>query len=399
MPAPPAFTELDRTRLAEALRLAERAIGVSDPNPRVGCIVGHADGRVLGRGSTQRAGDAHAEAMALRDAAAAGHDVRGATAWVTLEPCAHHGRTPPCCDALVAAGIGRVVCAIEDPFPQVAGAGLARLRAAGVEVVVAPDDVAAAARELNVGWFARLERGRPWVRLKVAASLDGRTALPDGTSQWITGADARADGHRWRRRAGAIVTGIGTVLADDPRLDARLAEGAERDADAGTPLPPPLRVVVDSAARTPRGARLLAPPGEVWIVTAAAAVTPTLDGDRAGRPGGREPATPAGGFGDAAVRRLPSPDRRVDLAALCDALAAHGVNEIHVEAGTTLNTAFLRAGLVDELLLYVAPRLLGPGRGIVEWPALQRIDDGIEWRIVDTAMVGSGLRLRLRPCR
>ncbi|MDE2454156.1 MAG: bifunctional diaminohydroxyphosphoribosylaminopyrimidine deaminase/5-amino-6-(5-phosphoribosylamino)uracil reductase RibD, partial [Burkholderiales bacterium] len=249
---------LDRERLVRALALAETSFGLCEPNPRVGCVIGRADGSVLGSGATQRAGEAHAEIVALRAAAAAGHDVRGATAWVTLEPCAHHGRTPPCCDALIAAGIARVVVAVADPFPAVDGRGIERLRAAGIEVAMADADLAAAAREVNIGFFSRMRRGRPWVRLKIAASLDGRTALANGVSQWITGPAARADGHAWRRRAGAVLSGIGTVLEDDPRLDVRLVPTALQ----------PLRVVVDSRWQTPPAARVLAPPGAVLVVGA-----------------------------------------------------------------------------------------------------------------------------------
>ena len=251
---------LDQHRLLEALDLAASAIGTTEPNPRVGCVIGTADGQLLSRGATQQAGGPHAEVMALRDAAAQGCDVRGATAWVTLEPCAHHGSTPPCCDALIAAGVARVVVALQDPFAQVAGTGLERMRAAGVQVDMADADIAEAAWNLNIGFFSRLLRQRPWVRLKVAASLDGRTALDNGQSQWITGAAARADGHAWRKRASAVLTGIGTVLADDPRLDVRLVPSTWQ----------PLRVVVDSTLRTPPGARLLAPPGQVLIATALA---------------------------------------------------------------------------------------------------------------------------------
>ena len=210
--------------LHQALALAEQAIGLSDPNPRVGCVILAADGRLLGAGHTQPAGEAHAEVMALRDATGRGHDVRGATAIVTLEPCSHHGRTPPCCDALIAAGIARVVVAVEDPNPLVAGQGLARLRAAGIVVELADLAIAEAARELNIGFFSRMQRGRPFVRLKSAVSLDGRTALPDGRSQWITGEAARADGHAWRARASAILTGIGTVKEDDPRMTVRAVD-------------------------------------------------------------------------------------------------------------------------------------------------------------------------------
>ena len=213
--------DLDRDRLHQAQALAEHAVGLSDPNPRVGCVIGLADGTVLGQGWTRQAGGPHAEVVALRDAAAQGGRLRGATAWVTLEPCAHHGRTPPCCDALIDAGVARVVASVADPFPGVAGAGFARLRAAGIDVLEAGGVFAEVTRELNIGFFSRIERGRPWVRMKLAASLDGRTALPDGRSQWITGEAARRDGHAWRRRAGAVLTGIGTVLADNPRLDVR----------------------------------------------------------------------------------------------------------------------------------------------------------------------------------
>ncbi len=252
------MNSLDHQRLGAALVLAEAAIGLSDPNPRVGCIIGTADGLILGQGHTQQAGGPHAEVMALRDARSQGHDVRGATAWVTLEPCAHHGRTPPCCDALVAAGLARVVVAIEDPFPQVSGQGIARMRAAGIDVLLADSAIAARAREINIGFVSRFERGRPWVRLKVAASLDGRTALPSGASQWITGPEARTDGHHWRNRASAILTGIGTILSDDPRLDVRLAPAFVQ----------PRRMVLDSQLRMPPTARVLQPPGACEIITA-----------------------------------------------------------------------------------------------------------------------------------
>jgi len=213
---------LDHERLQQARGLAEASFGLTEPNPRVGCVIGLDDGQVLAEGATQQAGGPHAEVMALRDAAARGARTHGATAWVTLEPCAHHGRTPPCCDALVEAGIARVVIGSPDPFPQVNGAGIKRLRAAGVRVDLADGAEREACRELNLGFFSRVERGRPWVRLKVAASVDGCTALLDGQSQWITGEAARRDGHAWRRRASAVLTGVGTVLADDPRLDVRL---------------------------------------------------------------------------------------------------------------------------------------------------------------------------------
>ncbi|HEV6968568.1 bifunctional diaminohydroxyphosphoribosylaminopyrimidine deaminase/5-amino-6-(5-phosphoribosylamino)uracil reductase RibD [Roseateles sp.] len=333
--------------LGQALSLAAQAIGLSDPNPRVGCVILAPDGRTLGAGHTQGAGQAHAEVMALRDAAARGHDVRGATAIVTLEPCSHHGRTPPCCDALIAAGIARVVAAVEDPNPQVAGQGLARLRAAGIQVELADAATAEAARELNIGFFSRMQRGRPFVRLKSAVSLDGRTALPDGRSQWITGEAARADGHAWRRRAGAVLTGIGTVLADDPRLDVRLVPTARQ----------PLRIVLDPQGRLPAAARILQPPGEARVVG----------------PG------------------------RADLPALLAQLGAEGINELHVEAGPVLSGAFLEAGLVDELLVYQAPMLIGAGRPLAELAALPELAAAPRWRFVEATPVGADLRLRLRP--
>ena len=364
------LTPLDGQRLREALALAEQSIGLSDPNPRVGCIVGHTDGRLLGRGYTQEAGGAHAEVMALRDAAAQGADVRGATAWVTLEPCSHHGRTPPCCDALIADGIARVVVAVGDPNPAVAGAGIARLRAAGIEVALAGDEIATAARELNIGFFSRMTRGRPWVRTKIAASLDGRTALPNGQSQWITGPEARADGHRWRKRAGAILTGVGTVLADDPRLDVRLVETARQ----------PLRVVVDSRLRTPPTARVLAPPGSALVVST------TSDQVRAA----------ALHEASAEVLLLAEPRGRVDLAALLNELARRGVNEVHVETGAKLNGALIAGALVDELLLYFAPALIGPGRGMINAQERTCLSDAARVRFFEVANLGADLRIRAR---
>lgn len=366
-----AAESLDDARLLEALALAEGSIGLSEPNPRVGCVIGRADGTVLGRGFTQRIGGPHAEIVALRDAAAAGADVRGATAWVTLEPCAHHGRTPPCCDALIAAGIGRVVVAIGDPFPLVAGHGLARLRAAGIEVAMAGPAIARAAHELNVGFFHRLRHGRPWVRLKIAATLDGMTALENGASQWITGTEARTDGHRWRRRAGAVLTGVGTVLADDPRLDVRLVETSVH----------PLRVVVDSRWRTPSSARVLAPPGRSLVVGCGPA-------------GALGEALAAAGAG---LLEAPSGAGGVDLPWLLSQLAAQAVNELHVEAGATLNGQLLQAGLVDEMLVYTAPLLAGPGRPAARLPAADALASLARWRFEDCARCGEDLRLRLRP--
>ena len=365
------MSPLDRLRLQDALALAESSFGLTEPNPRVGCVIGHADGRVLGRGATQQAGGPHAEVMALRDAQAQGQATAGATAWVTLEPCAHHGRTPPCCDALIAADLARVVVALADPFPQVNGAGLARLRAAGIEVLLADADIEHAARDINIGFLSRVQRGLPWVRLKMAASLDGITALPDGQSQWITGEAARRDGHAWRRRASAVLTGIGTVLADDPRLDVRWV---------ATPAQPQ-RVVVDSRWRLPATARVLQAPGRALVVGA-------ID------PGLAPPDITAAG---ATLLHAPGPDGRVDLRSMLQQLAARGINELHVEAGAVLNGALLGAGLVDELLLYLAPRLLGPGRAMAQWPALGALTESLDFRFTQLQMVGDDLRIRALP--
>lgn len=365
----------DLLQLQRCLSLAQQAIGLSDPNPRVGCVLHDAQGRPVAEGFTQRAGGHHAEAMALRAAAAQGRDLRGGTAWVSLEPCAHHGRTPPCCDALIAAGLARVVVATTDPFPQVAGQGIARLRAAGVQVDVADGTpVQRAARELNIGFFSRVLRQRPWVRLKVAASLDGRTALQNGASQWITGPSARTDGHAWRRRAQAVLSGIGTVLADDPRLDVREVPTALQ----------PLRVVLDSTWRLPPTARLLAPPGEVLVVGA------DTGGDSG--PAGRQALERLG----VPTMCLPDPAGRVDLPALLAQLAGRGVNELHVEAGAVLNAALLQAGLVDEVLAYLAPMLIGPGRGLFAGPALERLADAVPLRFTSIEAVGPDLRVLAR---
>jgi diaminohydroxyphosphoribosylaminopyrimidine deaminase/5-amino-6-(5-phosphoribosylamino)uracil reductase len=356
-----------------ALALAERALGLTDPNPRVGCVIVASDGRtVLGEGHTHEAGGPHAEVVALNAARANGHDVSRATALVTLEPCSHHGRTPPCCDALIATGVSRVVVAIEDPNPLVAGQGIARLRAAGIDVEVVGGDWGAASRELNIGFFSRMQRDRPWVRMKIAASLDGATALANGASQWITGPAARADGHAWRKRAGAVLTGIGTVRDDDPRLDVREVPTAKQ----------PLRVVVDSRLEIAPNARILQPPGNALIYCAvgaddtrrAALQAPHIEVATL-------PATAAG---------------KTDLHALMADLARREVNELHVEAGHQLNGSLLREGLVDELLVYVAPRLLGPGRGMAAIGPLGQLADSLDFRFVDVERVGDDLRLRLR---
>jgi len=329
MPSP----DQDAQHMATALRLASSALLLTDPNPRVGCVLCDAEGRVLGQGHTQQAGGPHAEVMALRDATAKGHAVEGATAYVTLEPCSHHGRTGPCCDALIAAGIGRVVASLADPNPLVAGQGFERLRAAGVQVETGPG--ASESRELNIGFFSRMVRKLPWVRLKVAASLDGKTGLANGVSQWITAEAARADGHAWRARASAVLTGVGTVLEDNPRLDVRLVD---------TPRQPHL-VVVDSHLQTPPDAHVFIAGRPVWIYAAA-------------RDEVRAKALEARG---ATVTCVPNASGKVDLAAMLQDLAQRGVNELHVEAGHKLNGSLLREGCVDELLVYLAPKLIGSG--------------------------------------
>lgn len=361
---------INGAHLADTGALSVHALGVSDPNPRVGCLIAAGDGQVVGRGHTQPAGSPHAEVMALREA---GSRARGSVAYVTLEPCSHHGRTPPCCDALIAAGVAKVVVAIEDPNPRVAGRGIARLRDAGIEVEVAGGEWGRASRELNIGFFSRMQRGRPWVRMKVAASLDGRTALADGTSQWITGDAARTDGHAWRKRAGAVLTGIGTVREDDPRLDVRLVPTALQ----------PMRVVVDSRLEITPTARVLQAPGRALVYAAA----------------GADPARRAAlSSAHVEVAELPTdPNGKTDLAAMLSDLGRREINELHVEAGEKLNASLLRAGLVDELLLYVAPRLLGDGRGIAALGALGSLADSLDFEFIEVERVGTDLRMRLRP--
>ena len=366
-----ALSDADQALLLRAVALAEQSVGLSEPNPRVGCVLHCADGRLAGEGFTQHAGGPHAEVMALRAAAAAGQSLAGGTAWVSLEPCAHHGRTPPCADTLVAAGLARVVVAVQDPYPQVAGRGIQRLRDAGVQVDLAgPGPAQQAAQALNIGFFSRLQRGRPWVRMKVAASLDGRTALPDGRSQWITGEAARRDGHAWRRRAGALLTGIGTVRADDPQLDVRLVPTQVQ----------PLRVVLDSAFAMSPCARLLSTPGRVLVVGVQ------------DQPGRTQALRAAG----AEVLQLPGTAGRVDLAALLLRLGEQGVNELHVEGGATLNAALLAANLVDELLVYLAPKLLGPGRPMADLPLLQTLADAPQFNFIDSTLLDADMRLRLQ---
>ncbi|MFA5370363.1 MAG: bifunctional diaminohydroxyphosphoribosylaminopyrimidine deaminase/5-amino-6-(5-phosphoribosylamino)uracil reductase RibD [Sideroxydans sp.] len=353
----------DNEWMAHALQLAERGRLTVAPNPLVGCVLVK-NNALIGEGWHQRAGEPHAEVYALR---AAGTAARGATAYVTLEPCSHHGRTPPCADALVGAGVARVVTAMQDPNPLVAGQGIARLQTAGIAVEFGLME--AAARELNIGFVSRMTRGLPFVRSKIAASLDGRTALANGTSKWITGAAARLDVQHWRARSCAILTGIGTVLADDPRLDVRIE--TERQ---------PLRVVLDSNLRISPAARVLQDGGTL-IYTAV-----TDEGKRA--------ALQAVG---AEVVMLPAVGGRVDLAAVLRDLAQRGINEVLVEAGKTLNGALLRAALVNELVLYLAPQFLGDAaHGLADMGELTQLDQRVELQWRDVRHVGGDLRITVR---
>ena len=375
----------DHEAMARALVLAERGVATTQPNPRVGCVIARGDS-IVGEGWHVRKGGAHAETIALE---AAGTQARGATAYVTLEPCAHHGRTGPCADALLAAGIARVVAACEDPFPEVAGRGFARLREAGIEVEVGL--MRDAARELNRGFLMRIEQGRPWVRLKLAATLDGRTALADGTSRWITGDAARADNMRWRARSSAILTGIGTVLADDPHLtvrprgqspssDASVESTTSRrgsDPDAGVS---PLRVVLDSRLRIPASARVLDDAAPTLVFCSPEVIA-------------RHRELPS-----AKLMSCPHHATGLGLAVVLAELAQRGVNELQVEAGPVLSGAFVHAGLVDEWLLYVNPSVIGDtGLPMLQLPPLDALDARERFRVVDQRVVGNDVRLLLRP--
>jgi len=350
-----------------ALKQAELGLFITSPNPRVGCVIVK-EGNVLAQGHTQPAGQAHAEVVALRDAAARVVDVRGSTVYVTLEPCSHHGRTPPCTDTLIQAGVGRVVAAIEDPNPLVAGQGLARLSAAGIKTEVGV--LAEPAREMNIGFFSRMQRGRPWVRMKIAASLDGGTALLNGVSQWITSEPARADGHAWRARACAILTGMGTVQQDDPQLTVRAVSTPRQ----------PRRIVLDSQLQISSSARVIDEGGGTWIVSAQ-------------RDDAREAELVAAG---AEIIHLPSQAGKVDLHALMQELGKREINELHVEAGFKLNGSLLRAGCVDELLIYMAPCFLGPAQGIASLPELSELSSRVKLQFHEIRSVGDDLRLLAR---
>ncbi|MCD6681141.1 MAG: bifunctional diaminohydroxyphosphoribosylaminopyrimidine deaminase/5-amino-6-(5-phosphoribosylamino)uracil reductase RibD [Burkholderiaceae bacterium] len=360
------FTAADHEFMLHALRLAAQGMNTCTPNPRVGCVIVH-EHQVVGEGWHRRRGEAHAEVLALAEAGARAH---GATAYVTLEPCNHHGSTPPCVGALIEARVGRVVAAMEDPNPAVNGQGLERLRAAGIDVRCGL--LAQEARELNIGFVSRMTRGRPWVRMKVAASLDGRSALPDGRSQWITGEPARVDGHAWRARACAVLTGIGTVRDDDPQMTVRHVRTTRQ----------PLRVLVDSRLEVNVAARIVEG-GNTLVVCA---LDPALRVEKTGALAelGCEVVTLAG------------PDGKVDLVALLAELARRGINELHVEAGSKLNGSLLRADCVDELLLYVAPLLLGDAVPLAMLPAAEAIDRGVALRFQSIERIGDDLRIIAR---
>ena len=380
------FSASDNQYMAQALRLAEQGLFGTSPNPRVGCVLVR-DGKVVGTGWHRRAGEPHAEVLALREA---GDAARGATAYVTLEPCSHFGRTPPCADALIAADVSRVVIAMQDPNPLVSGRGVGKLRAAGIQVECGLME--AAARELNIGFVARMTRGTPWVRSKIAMSLDGRTALANGVSRWITGSEARRDVQHWRARSCAVLTGIATVLADDPQLNVRdidltspplkwvkqavcVADARTRGGREG--FRQPLRVVLDSQLRLPLSAKILSG-GGVLVYTAA-------------RDAAKSGALEKLGI---TVCVVANQQGRVDLPAMLKDLAQRGINEVLVEAGSVLNGALLQAGLVDELVLYFAPQLLGDAaRGMASLGELVRLDQRVELQWQDVRQVGNDLRV------
>ena len=364
-PAPEqVFSATDHLMMSRALRLAALGAYTTRPNPMVGCVLAQGD-EVVGEGWHRRAGEPHAEVHALD---AAGERAKGATAYVTLEPCAHTGRTGPCADALLAAGVARVVSAMQDPFPQVDGSGLERLRAAGV--VVETGLLEAEARDLNRGFISRVVRGRPWLRVKLATSLDGRSALASGDSKWISSQASRDDVQRWRARAGALLTGAGTVLADDPSLTVRLPESVA--------VSPPLRVVLDPGlATTGRGKVREGDAPTLYLHAPDVKLPRNLDADHA---------------------HVPVERGLFDLRAVLQLLAARGINEVQVEAGATLAGAFLDAGLVDELLLYVAPVILGNhARPMFGGVDVGTMAERVELEVVDTRRLGPDVRVLLRP--
>ncbi len=367
------YSAVDHQWMSEALAQAQKALYLSNPNPRVGCVIVR-DGKVIGSGFTQAVGMAHAEVQALANAKTLGNDVAGSTIYVTLEPCSHTGRTPPCVDALIAAKPAKVIVAMSDPNPLVAGKGLEKLRAAGIEVECGL--LESEAQALNRGFISRMTRGLPWVRMKIAASLDGKTALPDGQSQWITGPLARADGHHWRAQACAIVTGVGTVKEDDPSLNVRDVDTQRQ----------PVRIIIDSKLDTPPTAKILQNPDQSGVMIICASLDSAEMQAKAkifeGR--GIEVIAMANAFG------------KVDLPALFSYLAKEReMNEIHIESGFKLNGSMLREDCVDELLLYYAPFLMGEGIGMANVGLMNSLGNRQNWQIIDQALFGPDLRLRL----
>jgi diaminohydroxyphosphoribosylaminopyrimidine deaminase/5-amino-6-(5-phosphoribosylamino)uracil reductase len=360
------YTAADFQFMQRALELSQRALYHATPNPRVGCVIVR-DGHILGEGFTQPPGSNHAEIEALLDARRNGHDLHGATAYVTLEPCSHFGRTPPCATALIEARLARVIAAVEDPNPQVAGRGLEMLRSTGMDVRCGL--LKAEAIEANIGFFARMNRGRPWLRVKIAASLDGKTALENGRSQWITSVAARADGHAWRARACAVLTGIGTVVADDPQLNVRLVDTPRQ----------PLKVLIDSRLDVNSEARLF--DGNSVLVACA-----VNNAEKAARLRDK----------NAEVVVLPNDQGKVDLAALLKELGRRGINELHVEAGFKLNGSLVRAELVDEFLVYLAPMLIGEAQGMVHLPALSDLAQAKRLVFREVTQVGEDVRIVAR---
>lgn len=361
------FSSEDTRFMRRALELAANGLFTTDPNPRVGCVIVR-DQHVVGEGWHEKAGQPHAEIHAMKQA---GKSADGATAYVTLEPCAHYGRTPPCCDALIQAGISRVVVAAQDPNPLVNGKGVAALTAAGIKVELGL--LQEEASELNIGFLSRMRRQRPWVRMKVAASLDGKTALPNRQSQWITDEAARRDGHKWRARASALLTGIGTLKDDDPQMNVRWVETSRQ----------PIRVLVDSRLEANPQAKMLLKPG-AWIVTALEETAQSNDAWKKLSDAGHR------------IVSLPNQVGKVDLQAMLRWLASEGVNELHIEAGYKLNGSLLREHCVDELLCYVAPRLMGPGLEMFDLPELSTMPENLQWCFVDHEAIGRDLRLSLR---
>jgi len=383
--------------MKSALLQAELHQWLSAPNPAVGCVLVSDSGKIIAQGHTQAVGGAHAEVMALRDAAAQGESTVGATAYVTLEPCSHFGRTPPCCNALIQAKVAKVVIALLDPNPLVAGKGVEMLQKAGIEVEVLPVDhpQAIASKELMIGFFSRMVRKTPWVRMKIAASLDGKTALRNGQSQWITSSEARDDGHAWRARAGTILTGIGTILTDDPRLDVRAVH---------TQRQPPV-VIVDSALRTPVTAQIFNCDNKI-IIYATNNIAPNSTNTKTrdifiytnSHDSDKKRILEQRG---ATVVVLPNSaaseaSGKVDLRLMLQDLAKREINELHVEAGATLNGALIEAGLVDEFLIYLAPKLLGPGRGMVDFAPLADLTQAMPMDFVSVDKIGPDVRLLAR---